>query len=379
MVDNVLLDYPSYDVANVKQGINDHLRNIMARRNWSGMCGYKILSVPAYYTTGTVTTTLGSNVVTGTGTAWAVDDIVSTTLDQTTLETGVIDVTPASMTGITTSQWLLIDGGNAGEEAVYVIRVNADEGTFQARFTRTHASGVTITCSSLMGRQIRVSINVPYITITGVSSATRLLLESPWPLTVAANNGYSIFLAITTLGDDAKYVISMVNNQNQYQFDLTMPIGHLDWIDPLRTASNFPFRLVFRTTDPAGTPMWELYPRPISQAAFPYIYMKEWNPLVGDNDLLPNGIRSDVLVKRVKADAARWPGHKLKDGGAYYDPRLGVQLMEESERDIAYMQREDDSTNIATMMYQWRRWPVGGSGPSYAQSHDVGGDGYGYY
>ncbi len=371
MIDNVLLDFPNYDIANAKQAINDHLRNIMARRNWSGMCGYKILQVPDYYTTGTVTTTLNSNVVTGTGTAWPTNDLVATTLSQATVETGIIDVMPTSMTGIHTSQWLLIDGGNAKEEAVYVIRVNTTEGTFQARFSQTHASGVSITCSSLMGRQIRASVNVPYITITGVSSATRLLLESAWPKTIDANSGYSIFLAITTLGDDVKQVLTMVNNQNQYQFDLQMPLQVLDYIDPLRTASNFPFRLVYRNPDPAGTPMWELYPRPISEGAFPYIYMKEWSPLVGDLDLLPNGIRSDVLVKRVKADAARWPGHKLKDGGAYYDPALGSRLMEESEKDIAYMQREDDSTAIMTMNYQYKRWPVGGSGPSYAQSHDI--------
>src|SRR3990167_1305275 len=104
MRDAVALDYPAYDDNRIKQGINDHLRNIMARRNWSGLCGYKILGVPAQYTTGTVAATNNSNVLTGTSTAWATNDVVNTTLSITTLETGIIDVTPVSMTGITTSQ-----------------------------------------------------------------------------------------------------------------------------------------------------------------------------------------------------------------------------------------------------------------------------------
>lgn len=372
MVDNVLKSYPSYDRGLAAQGINDHLRNIMARRNWSGMCGYSILSVPGQYTTGTVTATNNSNVLTGTSTAWETNDIVDTTLAATMIEAGIVDVTPTSMTGITTSQWLLIDGGNSGEEAVYVIRVNQEEGTFQARFTRTHASGVSITCSSLMGRQLRISINVPYITITGVSSATRLLLQSVWPIATTSDQGYSIFLAITTLGDDVNQVLTMINTQNQCQFDLFTPIQKLDWDDPTRQATQFPWKLVYRNPDPAGTPMWELYPRPISQAAFPYIYMKEWTPLVNDNDLLPNGIRSDVLVKQVKADAARWPGHKLTDGGAYYDPNLGSKLMDESERDILFMMRADDSTAIMTVFAQYQRYGIGPGGnfPNYGQSHD---------
>lgn len=373
MVDNILLSFPEYDQNIAKVGLNDHLRALIARRPWSGLVKFQILQLPALYNTGTVAATFQSNVLTGTSTAWATNDVVNTTLSIALVETGILDITPASMIGITTSQWLLIDGGNAGEEAVYVISVNTQEGTFRARTTVVHAAAVTIKCSSLAGRQVRISLNVPFLTITGVSSTTRLLTDKAWPVASVTAQGYSITKVYTTLGDDVKELLTMVNTKNQYQFDLTTPKPALDWMDPLRTATNYPYALVFHETDPAGTPMWELYPRPTVESGFPYFYVKQWAPLEGDNDFLPNGIRSDVMVKLVKADAARWPGHKLKAGGVYYDPRLGDTLANEAQRDLGFMMTEDDNTAIMSMYWSFRKWPIGlgGGGPNFFQIHDI--------
>lgn len=378
MVDSILQYFPETDPNMIKGLINDQIRNLIARRPWSGLVKYSMLKMPDSYTTGAVSATYASNVLTGASTAWAVSDLVSTTLSIATIETGIIDITPASMTGITSCQWLLIDGGNASEEAVYVISTNTAEGTFRARTTLTHSAAVTIKCSSLAGLQLRISQDVPFITITGVSSTTRALLQETWPVASVSAQGYSITKTYTVLGDDVKEILTVVNTRNQYQFDLYTPKPMLDWIDPLRTATNYPFRLVPHAPDPAGVQMWELYPRPTVQSAFPSIYIKQWLPLEQDNDILPGGIRSDVIVKRVKADCARWPGHKLKAGGVYYDPRLADALMLESEKiDIPTMMLEDDNTSIMSLYFQYKRFPVGGSGPDYDQRSPSTLDDYG--
>ena len=72
-----------------------------------------------------------------------------------TIETGIIDVTPASMAGITPGRWLTISPGNADQECVFVIKIDAAAGTFRANFSQTHAFGVNIWCGSMAGRQFR--------------------------------------------------------------------------------------------------------------------------------------------------------------------------------------------------------------------------------
>jgi hypothetical protein len=368
MVDAVLKKFPSYDKTLCEQDINDSIRMLMGRRNWSGLVVYGILSVPAQYATGTVTVTQNSNVVTGVGTVWPFNDVVNTTLLTATIEAGIIDFQPTALTGIVPGIWVTIDGGNAGEEAVFVMSVNAAAATFQAACTKTHTSGVTITSGSMAGRQFRINSNSPFVTAVGFTSATRMLINQGWPYLSLATQSYEITMVYASLGQDVKEVLTMVNPDRQYQFIVNAAKVQLDADDPRRAISQMPYKLAFHTTDPAGAPLWEMWPRPTSVAAYPFFYIKATTPLISENDILPNGIRSDVVVKLAKAEAARWPGHKVIDGGIYYDPRLADSLVAEAERDIGYMKNEDDSTAIMQLVYQYRKWRYGGPGPDYFQN-----------
>lgn len=366
MVDGILKKFPLYDSIQAKQDINDNLRMIMARRTWSGLVKYGILSVPDRYDTGTVSATALSNVITGSGTVWPTNDVVNTVLSVTTIATGIIDVTPASLTGIIAGRWLTIDGGNSGEEAVFVDSIDSAAGTFRANMTKLHTAAVTITCGSMAGRQFRITSLVPFMTCTGFTSATRMLLDFAWPVSSTAGQGYEITLVYASFGQDVKEMLTMVNPDRQYQFDVNGQKAMLDAQDPRRSISSMPYRLAYHAPDPAGAPLYEIYPRPTSVAAYPYFYARQCYPLENDNDLLPNGIRSDVLVKLGRAEAARWPGHKSKEGGIYYDPKLGQDLIAEAERDIQFMKNEDDSTAIMQLVYNYRRWGYfGGPGPNW--------------
>jgi hypothetical protein len=157
----------------------------------------------------------------------------------------------------------------------------------------------------------------------------------------------------------------MVNPDRQYQFKVNDPTALLDAVDPRRSVSSQPYRAAYHGPDPGGAPLYEIWPRPTSEAAFPYFCIRQWTPLTEDNDLLPQGIRSDVLIKMGCGEAARWPGHKAKEGGIYYDPRLGETYMAEAEREIERMKLEDDSTAIMQLVYQYTKWKWGGPGPDY--------------
>ncbi len=364
-VDAVLKKFPLYDSILAKQDVNDNLRMIMARRTWSGLVQYGILAVPATYNTGSVTTVRNSNVITGAGTTWLWDDVVSTTLSVDTIETGIIDATPASTTNIEAGRWLTIDGGNSGEEAVFVISVDSTSGTFRANFRKTHSSGVTITCGSMAGRNFRINSLTPFMTCVGFTSATRMLLDFQWPIAGASAQPYEITMVFVSFGRDVKEMLTMVNPDRQYQFQVNSQKAMIDALDPRRAVSQMPYRLAYHMPDPGGAPLYEMWPRPTSEAAYPYVYLKQWNPLTQDNDLLPQGIRSDVVVKLGCAEATRWPGHKNKDGGIYYDPKLGQILMGEAEREIDFMKNEDDSTAIMQLVYEYKKYRFGGPGPDY--------------
>lgn len=370
IVDAVLKKFPLYDAILARQDVNDHLRTIMARRSWSGLVKYSILSVPDQYKTGTVSVTQFSNVLDGVNTAWPVNDIVNTTLSSAPVQTGIVDMTPAVMTNIIPGRWLTIDGGNAGEEGIFVISVDLQAGTFRARSNLVHPAGVTVTRGSLAGRQFRVNSLTPFVTVVGFTSPTRALIDIPWPYSTLATQSYEITMVYVSLGQDLKEILTMVNTDRQYQFYVWGQKGMLDAKDPRRATSQMPYILAFHETDPAGAPLYEVYPRPTSAAAYPYFYVRQWAPLADDNDILPNGIRSDVLVKFGKAEAARWPGHKKLEGGIYYDPKLADSLIVQAETDIAYMKNEDDSTAIMQMISSYRRWRFGGPGADYYQTDE---------
>jgi len=368
MWDAVLKKFPLYDTVQVKQDINDILRGIIARRAWSGLVKYAILSVPAQVTTGTVSVVKDSNVVTGVGTTWPVSDLVSTTLAEPNIETGIIDLTPTSMASIRPGQWLILAGGAATEEGIFVISVDATTGTFRANCSNIQTAGATITGSSYAGRQFRLMSNTPFVTVMGFTSPTRMLIDRPWPYSTLSDQSYEITLVWASFGQDCKEVLTMVNPDRQYQFRVNCQKAEIDASDPRRAISQMPYKLAFHESDPAGSPLYELWPRPVSLAAYPYFYIKQWTPLENDNDMLPNGIRSDVIVKLAKAEAAQWPGHKKLDGGIYYDPPLAIRLQEQAEIDIQYMKNEDDSTAVMQMVYKYQRWPYGGPGPDYYQT-----------
>lgn len=372
MIDNVNQDFPLYEPSIIKRRINESIRNLIARRPWSGLVKAGLLQIPPVYNTGTVDFTFNSRTVAGNATLWPTNDVANTTLSAAVLETGYQDASATSMAGIEAGAWVVIGQGTANQEAVFIISVDTAALTFRASFTKTHASLETILRSSLNGRQIRTSLFSPFFTIQGVLTASSLLIDLPWGTATATQQGYSISLVYASLGQDMKMPLTMVNTQRQYQFSFNIPKQFLDWSDPQRTVTETSFILSYHAPDPGGAPLFEIYPRSTSQQAFPFYYLRAWQPLDNELDILPNGLRSDVICKYVRAEAYRWPKHRLLEQGIYYDAKLADMLLRESETDVQNMMLEDDNTSMMSLMWEYRKWPYQGFGSDFWQNHDQG-------
>lgn len=370
MVDSIRLRFPEYDPAMCKRDINDAVRTITSRRPWSGLIQQGVLQTMAQYNTGTITLTYGSNVVTGSGVTWPVSDAANTTLSLETIEANAyIDFTPASMTGIQAGVYVMIDADESNEEAVFVISTTLT--TFRAYCVNTHDAGETVTRSSRAGQQIRTAPGQPFMTVTGVSTTTSLLINMNWGGSTITNHDYTLGQVYVSLGQDVKQILTMVNTQMTYRFALDVPQIVLNQRDAQRSATQWSYALSYLEPDPGGSPLYEIYPRPTTVQQFPFIYMRAWSPMEDPNAILPNGIRSDILVKMGMAAAARWPGHKSKAGGIYYDPKLAQEYLKEVEREIEFMKEEDDNTAMMQLLWQYNSWQVGaGGGPTWNQSHD---------
>lgn len=368
MQDHVLTVCPKYPPQLIRRKINDNLRNIISRRVWSGLTKQLILSVPAAYAVGTIDSVHGSDVITGTATAWPVGDLVSTDLSADVISAEVLDATPTSMAGIEPNTYILVDGGGANEEAVYVISTTAT--TFKARFTGTHLAGETLTVSSLSNLQMKIGILSPFYTVTGISSPTRLLIDKVIAQPAETGASYSLSLVYTNFAPDLKMLISVVNLERRYRIIIHMPKDTIDYSDPHRTLTQTTYMVVSHEVDPAGSQLYELYPRPVSEQAIPFFYHYQFPPLEDDGDILPNGIRSDVVVRLTTADALVWPKHKIIEGGIYYDPQQSAMLKSQAVVDIEAMEMEDDNTMIMRQQWSYADWPFGGFGADWHQSHD---------
>ncbi len=368
MQDHVLTVCPKYPPQLIRRNINDNLRKITSKRVWSGLTKQLILSVPAAYAVGTIDATTGSNVIIGNATAWPVDDVVSTDLALDVISAEVLDAKPTSMVGVEPNTYMLIDGGGANEEGVYVLSTTAT--TFRARFAKTHLATETVTRSSLSNLQMKIGILSPFYTVTGISSPTRLIIKDIIAQPSELDASYSLSLVYTNFAPDLKMLISVVNLERRYRIIIHMPKDTIDYSDPHRTLTQTTYMVVSHEVDPAGSQLYELYPRPTSEQAIPFFYHYQFPALEDDGDFLPNGIRSDVVVRMSIADALVWPRHKIIEGGIYYDPQQSATLRGQAVVDIEAMEMEDDNTMIMRQQWSYADWPFGGFGADWHQSHD---------
>ncbi len=324
----------------VTNAINDRLRQILDHRTfWADLLKFGVLSFPDAYTTGTVSVATASKTVTGVATAWPVNDVVNTTIPDGVPEFGYVEVTPASMSGITENSLLYVDA--AGDpEVVPVIQVNRT--SFVAKFAKQHDPGCTITQSSLANRQFRISESYPIFTVAAVISATSLELTVAWGGLALATQTYTIKLMYVYLAGDLKAIIAMKDEETGYPVRTHVAMEEADYLDPQRSqVSGSPwYSLVDLGANDQGNMLYEMWPAPSTARQFSYAYWKQWPDLVVDTDRPPPFINPSILFYGALADAkmmrlSRDDPYYDPDGARYYEQRFQQALQEAKNADEA--------------------------------------------
>lgn len=365
MVDHVLSYNPDAPPQLVKRRLNTRLRQVQDRRMWGGLLVRGELSIPAAYTTGTVTVVRGSLKVTGTATLWPVNDLVSTTLSlPITAINEYQDVTPVSMEGIEAGDWLLIDDGGADEEALLVLSIGST--SFKAKPTKTHGAATTISKSSLVRRQFRLGTTRPFYNIRAVTTLQELILDLPYGHPSAATSAYQICQAYVSLGQNLRMVWSVVNTAQGWRLRLNMPQETINTYDVWRQTTGWVYMLNDYIPDEIGRFQYELYPTPSMEQGFPYLAYRTVENMVNDEDTPPPAIPSHCLVHGAIADVMLY-----NRKSPYYDPGVSAEFNRQFESDLINAAMADDSIYMNNLMWAFSKYPFTQHGAAYWQSHDV--------
>jgi hypothetical protein len=342
-----------------------------ARTYWSDLIIQKVLSVPAAYSTGTIALTTGSTTVTGTGTAWATNDVVNTTLSSAVEEIGYATATPASMSGIEIGKPLYIDAGGTPE---VVVPVEVNSVSFKALFTMTHAAAQTVTASSHAGRQLRVSNATPVFTVQAVVSATSLIIDNPWGDEDVTAQTYNIMQLYFILAHDLKEILWMVDKQVGRPLRVHAPVTEANWRDPQRSSTGDPQALIDFGPNSAGDMLYELWPRQTGARQLPYAYYKQWPEMTKDNDRPPWFINPTIFVHGAIADALRF--RNTDDRDRYHNPTLADHYEQRFLVGLEDAKNNDESKMQSAYGFDYRQ-VFGAGGANFWQSHDP--DLHGFY
>lgn len=334
----------------VTNALNDRLRQILDRRTfWADLMKFGILSFPDPYTTGTISTATGDATVTGSGTAWPVNDVVNTTITEAVTDYGYCEVTPASMAGITANSILYVDASGT-PEIVPVVQVNRT--TIIGNFTKQHNAGATATQSSLANQQLRLSQSYPIFTVAAVTSATSLEVTVPWGGPALADQTYTIKLMYVTLASDLKGIIAAKDESSGFPVRLHVSLDEANFKDPRRTlvSGNPWFSLVDLGANDQGNMLFEVWPAPSSARQFSYCYWKQWPDLVKDGDRPPAFINPSILFYGALADAKM---ARTERNDPFYDPQGASYYNAKFEQGVREAINADEAKCLQAMRQPW--------------------------
>ena len=311
----------------IRVKINQRIRKVMdARIWWADMLAIGIISIPDGYSTGTITTAPGSNVLTGTATAWPVSDAANTAIQKDVFEVGVVDIPVSNMAGITVGGSVYIADTNNPAESVPVIRAYAT--SFKTRVRYEHAAGTPVYKSSLAGLQFRAGVQYPIFTVLSVVSPTSLIIDMPWGGPALVASPYSIYKMYDGIDPDCKYVLMAVDQQQGIPLTTGRNSTSIDLSDPQRTDSGDPIAILNHSVSEGGVWRYEIYPAPNTARQIQVCFTKQWPELLLDSDVPPWFINPKIFVDGACADILRTKAPNRQDmkPDPYHNPKLAMEF-----------------------------------------------------
>ncbi len=352
----------------VDNWINDRIRQAADYRTfWSSNIKKGVLSIPTAYTTGLVSVATGSDIVTGVGCNFPVDDVVSTSIADGIFDLGYQDFTPDSPRGITQDSILYV-GTEEGvmAEAVPIVQLINPQ-TFNGSFQNPHNPGVTATQSSLVNRQFRISQNYPIFTILAVLDGNRLLLDQPWGGPPLVDQQYSIIKMYYTFQPNTQEILWVLDQSQGLPLRIHRSVRSANWSDPQRISLGpNPTDVIDAHPSPNGIIQWEIWP-PINVGyQLQYAVYAYWPKLVRDTDRPPYFMNSTMFYHGALADALRF---KANEKDSFHNPVLAREFEARFDAELEKAADADESKVLrmlaedqAQIGYNW--------GSSFNQSHD---------
>jgi hypothetical protein len=232
--------------------------------------------------------------------------------------------------------------------------------------------------SDMIGRQFRVGFAYPIYTVVvpppsdAPMDATHLSLDIPWGGPNSATSGYQIFQNIYTLGDNVKFLLAMVNQQQGFRMKVNL--SHPDVLnayDAWRTQTGWTYLVSSAAPSSDGQVLYELYPAPTFMQAFPYLVYTQPDDFAADEDFPAVFIRSDVIVLGALPDAMRFQPRNNPG----FDVQTCLKLADDFERkhlvELEKTSQADNNAFQKDLIWEFGRYPLTTYGADFAQSHDV--------
>ncbi len=357
----------------IEGAINRAIRLAVDGRRWADLLRLGGIAVPAPYSTGTVSTTQGSRIVTGTGTSWPLADTVNTIFAAVSYDIGYTEMAPASMDGIQQGTFLLLDEGTGSQEIVTVSATTPASFFCQARYA--HAVGASIWSSSFAGQQFRLQNTVS--TVRAVYTPTSQELDMPWASIPVVDGTYRIYQGYVTVSPTARRLLDAWDPVAGQRLGVNKTLDWLNRWDPQRTSSGNPQELVSLPPSMGGVMQWAVWPTPSAQRGIDVLYQDGWPKLVADNDISPPFMSSEIFIASAAADVLLTKVI-AREGrqDPFYDPTAASYWRSQADQTLEVATQADEGRYMQSLK-RYNQMLTGGLG-DWQRSHAVYADSVGW-
>jgi hypothetical protein len=399
------LHSPPLPTTLAQQFINSRFRDIRRKRLWSWRVGSNQIITPNIYSTGLATATIGSNVVTGTGTAWNASQVGLQFMFGSTAPIYTI-------TEVTSPTSLLLDLPFGG-----VISLAAPTGyqIFYGYITPPADFQDFLSVKDVLNNyRLQLHLSQEYLDSIDAQRATRGnaygIADFRYASSPTLGSVSAVAVAVGSNLDPAPVTFGTYTGMTDSIFVFTVTTGGLtgtalfSWskdngtvnTNTPTTSAGFLLQEGVMIQWPAGVvyvpgdvfvskvrpgyaitgPQYELWPYNMSARVYPFLYDKRFPDLNDPNGLVPPFIDPDVLVKGALADVCRWKG-TVGQANPMYGLDIAMSFEKEFQAKVAEMEREDDEVYCADVRYQMESFSLLEYAPfpygaDWAQSHAVG-------
>jgi len=378
IVGRVLLRAPQAGRFLAEDWVRNAFRRVAERRRWSWMYTHSQFLVPLVYTTGTVSVTRASTIVTGVATAWTGDLVgqqfrIGTTAPIYTVQS--VD----SATQLTLDE---VWGGSTQATVTYEIyqaffTPPADFESFitlyDPRFNWQLVLNYTQNILNAVDAQRANSGNAYVVAWRDYTKDQTGKVGQPLQVDGAVANpdpsssgtytgpNDAIFtVEVTTGGATGVAVFQWKKDDGTYTTGVTTTATAQELQDGVNVF--WPAAVVYvvndvfviRTTAGSnpGSPRYEIWPHQKAQYVYPFLYWKRAVDLSEPGATLPRFINGDMLLEVALADAARWPGPSADKPNPYYRLELADRHERTAEFLIMQAERNDEEVFMADVTYQ---------------------------